>query len=213
MQVLLIDDHPLFRHGLVSLIERMDAKARIVEAESCEAALALGEGNRPGFDLILLDLSLPGMNGLDGIAQFRARFPTTPVVVISATHDAARVKQAIERGAQGFIPKSTPPDVLMSALRLIFSGGVYVPASVMQGQDAGTGETRDFTPPPLTSAQARVLSLLARGHSNKAIANALDISDNTVRVHVSAILRALNVTNRTEAAHAAVELGLVTHDA
>jgi len=213
MQVLLIDDHPLFRQGLCSLIERMDPKARIVEAESCEAALALGESNRPGFDLILLDLALPGMNGLEGIAQFRARFPTTPVVVISATHDAVRVKQAIERGAQGFIPKSTPPDVLMSALRLIFSGGVYVPPSVMQGQAPGPGVAGSSPPPNLTSAQARVLALIVRGHSNKAIANALDISDNTVRAHVSAILRALNVTNRTEAVHAAVEMGLVTHDA
>lgn len=211
MQVLLIDDHPLFRQGLRSLIERMDPKARVVEAESCEAALDAGERARPGFDLILLDLSLPGMNGLEAIAGFRARFPTTPVVVISATHDAVRVRQAIERGAQGFIPKSTPPDVLMSALRLIFSGGVYVPASVMQAEAPAAGSPA--TPLNLTAAQARVLSLLVRGQSNKAIANTLDISDNTVRAHVSAILRALNVTNRTEAVHAAVERGMVSHDA
>lgn len=213
MQVLLIDDHPLFREGLRTLIERMDSDARIVEAESCEEALALGGPGVDAFDLILLDLALPGINGLDGISQFRARFSTTPVVVISATHDAMRVRQAIDRGAQGFIPKSTPPDVLMSALRLIFSGGVYVPASAMTESAPASAAPREPSAPNLTSAQARVLQLLALGHSNKAIGNTLDISDNTVRVHVSAILRALNVTNRTEAVHVATEMGLLTHDA
>src|ERR1700752_5034776 len=88
MSVLLIDDHPLFREGLRSLLERVDAKAQVVEMESCEAALATGERNGSGFDLILLDLALPGMNGLEGISQLRTRFPTTPVVVVSATFDA-----------------------------------------------------------------------------------------------------------------------------
>jgi DNA-binding NarL/FixJ family response regulator len=212
MNVMLIDDHPLFREGLRSLLERMNANAHIVEAESCEAALAMGEREGLGFDLILLDLALPGMNGLEGISQFRARFSTTPVVVISATFDATRVKQAIDRGAQGFIPKSTPPDVLMSALELIFSGGVYVPASVMHDEDPAH-KARSEAAPNLTSAQSRVLALLARGQSNKAIGNALDISDNTVRAHVSAILRALNVTNRTEAVSIAIQMGLVSSDA
>jgi DNA-binding NarL/FixJ family response regulator len=213
MNVLLIDDHPLFREGLRSLLERMDTKACIIEAESCEAALAMGERDGPGLDLILLDLALPGMNGLEGISQFRARFSTTPVVVISATFDATRVKQAIDRGAQGFIPKSTPPDVLMSALQLIFSGGVYVPASVMSDEEPNREAARSAAAPNLTSAQSRVLALLARGQSNKAIGKALDISDNTVRAHVSAILRALNVTNRTEAVSIAIQMGLVSHDA
>ena len=213
MDVLLIDDHPLFRAGLRSLLERMDTKARVVEVESCEAALAMGEGKRPDFDLILLDLALPGLNGLDAISQFRARFTTTPVVVISATFDATRVKEAIGRGAQGFIPKSTPPDVLVSALRLIFSGGVYVPASVMHDESPGPEAARRATASNLTAAQARVLALLARGQSNKEIGNALAISDNTVRAHVTAILRALNVTNRTEAASVAIQSGLLSHDA
>jgi DNA-binding NarL/FixJ family response regulator len=213
MQVLLIDDHPLFREGLRVLIERMDPKACVIEAESCEEAFALAERGGAGFDLILLDLALPGMNGLDGISRFRARFSTTPVVVISGSFDAARVKQALDRGAQGFIPKSTPPDVLMSALRLIFSGGIYVPSSVMDEGAAAPPAARASAVADLTAAQARVLQLLAVGHSNKAIASTLDISDNTVRAHVSAILRALNVTNRTEAVHVAIDRGLVSHDA
>jgi DNA-binding NarL/FixJ family response regulator len=213
MNVLLIDDHPLFREGLRSLLERMHTDVRIDETESCEAALSAGEHNGAGFDLILLDLALPGMNGLEGISLFRERFPTTPVVVISATFDPLRVKQAIDRGAQGFIPKSTPADVLMSALQLIFSGGVYVPASVMRDEDFAHGAARGGAAPSLTNAQSRVLALLARGQSNKAIGNALDISDNTVRAHVSAILRALNVTNRTEAVSMAIQMGLVSRDA
>src|SRR5262245_51802454 len=199
MTVLLIDDHPLFRQGMRALLERMDENARVVEAESCEAALALAERHGPGFDLILLDLALPGMYGLAGISRFRERCPTSPVVVVSASFDAAHVRQAIERGAQGLIPKSTPPEVLMSALKLIFSGGVYVPPSVMQEAGRPREAPRGAEAQSLTSAQARVLALLARGQSNKEIANALEISDNTVRAHVSAILRALNVTNRTEA--------------
>src|SRR5262245_37776680 len=99
MSVLLVDDHPLFREGLRSLLERMDDTARVVEAESCESALSMGEGEGAGFDLILLDLALPGMNGLEGISRLRERFPTTPVVVISASVDTARVRQAIDRGA------------------------------------------------------------------------------------------------------------------
>jgi DNA-binding NarL/FixJ family response regulator len=210
MNVLLVDDHPLFREGLRSLLERMEGAVRIAEAESCEAGLALGAREGQGFDLILLDLALPGMNGIEGIAQFRARFPTTPVVIISASFDTPHVKQAIDRGAQGFIPKSTPPDVLMSALRLIFNGGVYIPSSVMQGAFADVPEPGM---PNLTAAQSRVLEFLALGHSNKVIANALDISDNTVRAHVSAILRALAVTNRTEAVRVALQKGLVSHEA
>lgn len=211
MKVLLVDDHPLFRAGLRSLIERMEPSVRAFESDSCEEALALADRDGPGFDLILLDLALPGMNGLDGIARFRERFPTTPVVMVSASYDAHHVKQAIERGAQGFIPKSTAADVLMSALRLIFSGGVYVPPSVLQSP---AGAARAAAPDALlTAAQARVLALMARGQSNKAIGNALDISDNTVRAHVSAILRALGVNNRTEAVALALQRGLVGHDA
>jgi DNA-binding NarL/FixJ family response regulator len=207
MQVLLVDDHPLFREGLRSLLERMQVRASITEADSCERALELGE-RAGGFDLILLDLALPGMNGIDGIAAFRARFPTTPVVMISASFDTPHVKQAIARGAQGFIPKSTPPDVLMAALTLIFNGGVYVPASVMQESPMPRS-----APSELTSAQARVLALMVQGKPNKAIAQSLDISDNTVRAHVSAILRALNASNRTDAVRMALEQGLVANEA
>src|SRR6266851_6121292 len=161
MNVLLVDDHPLFREGLRSLLERMDVKARVSEAESCEAALALGERDASSFDLILLDLALPGMNGIEGLTRLRARFETTPVVIISASFDSGHVKQAIDRGAQGFIPKSSPPDVLMSALRLVFNGGVYIPEFVMHGEPAHA-HSRDGSAANLTSAQGRVLSLLAQ---------------------------------------------------
>jgi two-component system, NarL family, nitrate/nitrite response regulator NarL len=206
MNVLLIDDHPLFRQGLRSLLERMEMDFRIEEAESCEGALDLPPEAPAEFDLILLDLALPGMNGLEAIGRFRTRFPTTPVVIISASYEAGQVRQAIDRGAQGFIPKFTPPAVLMSALRLVFSGGVYIPPTAVQAEPAPAAGT------PLTTAQSRVLALMARGQSNKVIANALAISDNTVRAHVSAILRALNSANRTEAVRRALEHGLVSDE-
>jgi two-component system, NarL family, nitrate/nitrite response regulator NarL len=207
MNVLLVDDHPLFREGLRSLLERMETSFRVVEADSCEAALALpSEGE---LDLILLDLALPGMNGIEAIARFRTRFPTTPVVIISASYEASQVREALERGAQGFIPKFTPPAILMSALRLIFSGGVYVPPTVFRNEEQGMPASTTG----LTSAQTRVLALMARGQSNKVIGHTLAISDNTVRAHVSAILRALNAANRTEAVRTALDQGLVPHDA
>jgi two-component system, NarL family, nitrate/nitrite response regulator NarL len=212
MRVLVVDDHPLFREGLRALIERLHPDARVIERGSCETALELVlDDHDGGLDLVLLDLALPGMNGLDGIARFRERFVTTPVVVISASYEPKHVKQAIERGAQGFIPKSMPPELLASALEFIFTGGIYVPPDVLAPRTvlplapAGAGA--------LTAAQSRVLALMVRGQSNKAIAQALDISDNTVRAHVSAILRALGATNRTEAVAAAIHNGLVTHDA
>jgi len=127
-------------------------------------------------------------------------------VIISASYEAGPVRPAIDRGAQGFIPKFTPPAVLMSALRLVFSGGVYIPPTAVQAEPAPAAGT------PLTTAQSRVLALMARGQSNKVIANALAISDNTVRAHVSAILRALNSANRTEAVRRALEHGLVSDE-
>jgi DNA-binding NarL/FixJ family response regulator len=212
MRVLVVDDHPLFREGLRAMIERMRPDARVIECGSCEDAIAVASEDALELDLVLLDVALPGMNGLDGIALFRERFVTTPVVVISGSYEPRQVKQAIDRGAQGFIPKSTPPELLASALRFIFAGGVYVPPDVL---NAPPHETASPAQPAgvLTTAQSRVLALMVRGQSNKSIAQALHISDNTVRAHVSAILRALGATNRTEAVAAAINGGLTAHDA
>jgi DNA-binding NarL/FixJ family response regulator len=202
MDILLIDDHPLFRAGIASVIDDLDAAVRIIEAGSCEQALGMLERGAE-FSLILLDLALPGMDGMTGLAKLRDASPATPVVVLSATEDSRRIRQAISAGAKGYIPKSASRQIILSALRLVLSGGVYLPQNVLESPAplATDGE--------LTLRQREVLRWLARGKSNKEIADALGMAENTVRVHVAAILKYLDVRNRAEAVFAALSRGLV----
>lgn len=200
MKFLLIDDHALFRHGLVLLLGRLPGAHECLEADRCEAALALlaAQGDP---DLILLDLALPGMNGLDGLVQLRAQCPTTPIVLLSANDNPRMVMDGMRRGAQGFIPKSACPEVVIAALQVVLAGGTYLPARALAGPAPLDG------PAVLTARQREVLALLVREQSNKEIADALGMRVNTVRVHVAAILDALGVDNRTEAARVALVQG------
>lgn len=202
MDILLIDDHPLFRAGIATVIDDLDAPVRIIEAGSCEQALGLLERGVE-FSLILLDLHLPGMDGMTGLSKLRDSSPATPVVVLSATEDSRRIRQAIGAGAKGYIPKSASRQIILSALRLVLAGGVYLPQSILESPApvATAGE--------LTTRQREVLRWLARGKSNKEIADTLGMAENTVRVHVAAILKYLDVKNRAEAVFAALSRGLV----
>ena len=202
MDILLIDDHPLFRAGIASVIDDLDAAVRIIEAGSCEQALGMLERGAE-FSLILLDLALPGMDGMTGLAKLRDASPATPVVVLSATEDSRRIRQAIGAGAKGYIPKSASRQIILSALRLVLSGGVYLPQNVLESP------APVVTDGELTVRQRDVLRWLARGKSNKEIADALGMAENTVRVHVAAILKYLDVRNRAEAVFAAISRGLV----
>ena len=206
MKFLLVDDHALFRHGLLLLLGKLPGEHMFVEADNCE--VAFGEAaSRRDIDLILLDLALPGMNGLDGLVRLRQLCPTTPIVLMSANEHAHIIVDGIQRGAQGFIPKSSSPDVILAALQVILAGGTYVPASgVINHATAGEENGQ------LTARQLEVLQLLAQNRSNKEIADQLGMRVNTVRVHVAAILRALGVENRNDAARAALGLGLVAHE-
>lgn len=204
MKFLLIDDHVLFRRGLLHLLSRLPGEHTFLEAENCEEAFALASAQQD-IDLVLLDLALPGMNGLDGVVRLRALCPATPIVLMSANENPQFVLEGIRRGAQGFIPKSANLEVISAALQVILAGGTYVPAS---GLLSATGTD---APGPLTARQREVLTLLVDNRSNKEIADALGMRVNTVRVHVAAILRALGVENRTEAARAALSLGLMPH--
>lgn len=208
MIILLVDDHPLFREGVVQILGKIEPGAEIYEAWSCEEALDI-IGREPGLDLVLLDLMLPGMDGLDGLQRFRQRFPTLPVVILSAAEDPRTVRAALERGAQGYIPKSTPPRVMIHAIHLVLEGGVYAPPGV---SDADNPDPAEQAAALLTPRQHEVLRLLVEGKSNKEIARTLALSDNTVRVHAAAIFKALNVRNRTEAAFAAIRLGILAAD-
>ncbi len=202
MRILVVDDHPLFRSGIAGVIADLAAAVETTEASSCEKALGLLAAGRE-FALILLDLNLPGMDGMTGLARLRDAAPATPVVVLSATEDSRKIKQAIAAGAKGYVPKSAGRDILLNALRLVLSGGVYLPINIMESPaPAATAEQ-------LTPRQRDVLQWLVRGKSNKEIADLLGMAENTVRVHVAAIFRYLDVKNRTEAGYAAMRRGLL----
>ena len=205
MKFLLVDDHALFRHGLLQLLARLPGNHEFIEAESCQAAFSEAAAHRD-IDLILLDLALPGMSGLDGLVRLRELCPATPVVLLSASESTHVIADGLRRGARGFIPKSSKPDVMAAALQVIMAGGTYAPASGFVGRAMPADENR-----VLTARQSEVLALLAQNLSNKEIAEALGMRVNTVRVHAAAIFKILGVENRNDAARAALDLDLVAH--
>jgi DNA-binding NarL/FixJ family response regulator len=160
--------------------------------------------------LILLDLNLPDRNGLEVLADLRRRYATITIVVLSASHDRESVLRALNLGALGFIPKSSPREVMANALRLVISGGVYVPPEALAAAETKEVDPARPTSPAdvgLTGRQIEVLALVMRGKSNKAISRALDMAEPTVKHHVTAILKALKAANRTEAVIAVGALG------
>ena len=210
MNILLIDDHALFREGLKFLLRSLDAALEVDEASDC--AKALEHAAARSYDLVLLDLKMPGVAGLDALAALHDAVPDAPLVVLSGEDNPGVVRAAIERGAMGFIPKSSTPEVLIQALRLVLARGVYLPPAVLDAARApasvalpGTG---DMVLPGLTPRQMDVLRCVIRGKSNKIIARELDVSEGTVKAHLSSVLRALDARNRTEAVYAAAKLGL-----
>ncbi len=214
MKILLVDDHALFREGLKHLLKSLDAELALDEADDCAGALTLSE--RSAYDLVLLDLKIPGVQGLDALEALRRTRPDTPVVVVSGEDDPRVIRAAIERGAMGFVPKASTPEIMIQALRLVLANGVYLPPGVVdlaipngaplpELLRGGQGEVRL---PGLTPRQMDVLRCVIQGKANKVIARELDISEATVKAHLSSVLRALGVNNRTEAVYAAAKLGL-----
>ena len=218
MKVLLIDDHPLILTALQKVIEGMGADVAVVGVGGARAAReALGAD--ASFDLVLLDLRLGDADGFDVLVELRNGWPAIPVVVVSASDRSADVIRAIDLGAMGFVPKRASNETLAEALGVVMSGGIYVPPMTMGGSgdalpEPGREDVREgHAWPPgmdslrptalasfkLTPRQTDVLGLLLRGHSNKLIARELDVSVETVKDHVAAVLRALNVNSRTQA--------------
>lgn len=195
-RVLIADDHPLYCDALCAVVPQACPGADIRIASSQEQVL---EAVRDGkFSLVLLDLNLPGATGLSCLAALRTVAPATPIVVISAVGDPKIMQDAIMDGASAFIPKSASSQVLINALRVILAGGTYMPTGIVaalrnEGGAAGAGAGE------LTLRQQRVLELLSTGLSNKNIARTLEISEVTVKAHVTAIFRKLGVTNRVQA--------------
>jgi DNA-binding NarL/FixJ family response regulator len=195
MRILAVDDHPPILAAMQMILRELAESAEIESVHDLAGAFAAA--GRAPFDLVMLDLALPDCGGgLDALVRFRERFPALPVVVVSGASEAGVITQAIELGALGFIPKSTSMDKFLPALRLVLSGGTYVPAEVLRAPPAGAGGTAELN---LSPRQREVLALLTEGLSNKLIARKLDISENTTKIHVSAVLAALGVQTRAQA--------------
>jgi DNA-binding NarL/FixJ family response regulator len=209
MKFLLVDDHALIREALRGVLKELDEGAAIFEASRwSDAARLLAEHS--DLALVLLDLGLPDRDGFKALEEARARYPKIPIVILSASCDRENVVKALDLGAVGFIPKSGEREVMLSALRLVFSGGVYIPPEILSRTEAAPGGAasgrRPEGPVPaspaeigLTARQVDVLALMMRGKSNKAICRILNLAEPTVKNHVTAILKALKASNRTEA--------------
>lgn len=217
MKLLVVDDHTLFRQGLKFLLRDLDENLQITEASDSRQAVALA-GER--FDLILLDLHMPGTVGLDALNAMREAFETTRIVVLSGEENPRLVRRAIESGAVGFVPKSSTPELLLSALQIVLSGSVYLPPLALKDMDADTTPAAEPAPAPTQNAlenllsprQLEVLHKAIVGKPNKVIARELDISEGTVKAHLAAAFLALGVRNRTEAVYVAARMGMPIRD-
>ncbi|SDN79013.1 response regulator [Vreelandella arcis] len=205
--LLVADDHPLFRDALQVVIHSGLPHSQLLEADSLAAAMPL-IAQHDSLDLLLLDLSLPDAEGLDGLTRLREAYPWLPVAIISAHQERQLVLDAISLGAVGYIPKSTPREALLSALTQILEGQLYLPADVMRRPSAPASRAKAPADAErlagerlaqLTGKQLDVLCCMTEGMSNKQIARELSIAETTVKTHVSAILRKLEATSRVHA--------------
>lgn len=210
--VLIADDHPLFRDALKLAVAQAVPGAQIVEADSVHTLFAALDAH-PDPELLLLDLNMPGAQGFNALVQARANFPTVPIVVISAREDRRIMQRAIGHGAAAFVPKSASIDLIVAALRAVLGGDTWLPASATNNSGEPTPldqQEVDATArlATLTPQQFRVLSMLSSGLLNKQIAAELDVSEATVKAHVSAVMQKLGVSNRTQAVLLAQRLAL-----
>ncbi|MBZ9559869.1 MULTISPECIES: response regulator transcription factor [unclassified Modicisalibacter] len=212
--LLVADDHPMFREAMVGAIAAALPDSRVLEAASLAQASTLAEAHEE-LDLLLLDLALPDSEGLAGLRRLRETLPWLPVAILSAEQGRDTVLEALGLGAVGYLPKSTPRDDLLAALRQILDGQIYLPADILRRPGATrhapsptAGDALETAVSQLTAKQLQVLACLSRGESNKAIARDLAIAETTVKTHVSAILRKLGVNSRVQAILTAQTLDL-----
>ena len=225
MKILIADDHRLVIEAVKAKLSELEPDIEFVLAMSVDELLARASDD---VDLAMIDLNMPGAEGQAHIDEIRRRHPAVPVIVLSGYEDPAVMRSALERGVLGFIPKAYSPEVMLSAVRLVLAGGVYVPPMMLSAVPpgvvaglppagavgggasvssvAGSAQTLEHLRNVLTERQVEVLQLLSQGKPNKLIGRALGISEGTVKIHLAAIFRALNVRNRTEAVVAAQSL-------
>jgi DNA-binding NarL/FixJ family response regulator len=213
MKILVVDDDVLIRQAMHGMLKKLRRDIVVLEASNSESAMQVIV-EHPDISLILLDLSLPDRDGFSVLEELRERYPAIAVVVVSAVHDPGNVRKALDLGALGYIPKSAQGDVILGALRLVISGGIYIPPEILirhsptpveKNYPGDIGSSSDYL--GLTDRQLEVLGLMMQGKSNKTICRILELAEPTVKNHVTAILKTLNVSNRTEAVVAANNLG------
>jgi len=204
--ILIADDHPLFRDALAQMVSEGFPEYRIIEADSHASAVSAVETADP--DLVLLDLNMPGMGGFAGLLSLRDHAPATPIAVISADETVSVVRQALTCGASGFIPKSMPKACIVDAVRAILDGDTFVPFDLRESRPRAVADDPEFAGgyATLTPQQRKVLELMIDGKSNKVIAFNLSVTERTVKAHVSAILRKLGVSSRTQAVLSAAKM-------
>jgi DNA-binding NarL/FixJ family response regulator len=219
LKVLVVDDHAIIRQGMRSVLQQLGhdgEPVEVVEAAGYSQALERIAA-APDLDLVLLDLRMPDVSGFAALADIEDRHPDVPVVIMTGEEDPALVREAFDHGALGFIPKSSAPPVILAALRLVLSGGTYVPPQIMASAAArppGPPAVKTYAADPaladtlgLTPRQTDVLTLLLAGKSNKVISRELNLAEGTVKNHVAAVLKALNVDTRVQAVIAAEARG------
>lgn len=206
MDILLADDHNLVREGLKPFLEKLVDSAQVIEAADMESALAAAE-QADDLGLIILDLMMPGMNGLRGLERVRRDFPDVPVVILSGHIDRADVLAAIDAGAAGYIPKTVSGAALVSALRLVLDGERYLPSVVLDNADDSAAKTAPSIFAGLSPREREVLAHLTNGLTNKEIARQLDLQEITVKVHVRNVYRKIGAGNRAQAVKIAMESG------
>ncbi len=216
VRILVADDHPLLREALAQVLRELDSEVTVLEAVDGTAVRRLA-AEHSDLDLVLLDICLPDVSGLELFDELRRDYPALPLVALSALDDPRTVKAVLDRGAMGYVPKSSSHPVMVNALRLVLSGGRYLPPELIadewtsvagRGTSLGSRAAVSVEELGLTERQQQVLALMVQGKSNKLICRDLGLAENTVKIHVTAVLRALKVTSRTEAVVKINRLGL-----
>lgn len=210
MNVLIIEDHALVRDGFKLLLQHLEYEVDIVEACDYTSAIASID-SKPDLQLVLLDINLPDINGLDFLNELKHRLPGISVIVISASEETEDIRQALTNGARGYIPKSSSHDVMLNAIKIVLAGGEYAPIkSIIHPSYTKPSEKQEHSEKgDLTARQLEVLQWVIQGKTNKEIAKILGLSPVTVRTHVSLIFKALNANNRAQASFEAAKLGLL----
>jgi DNA-binding NarL/FixJ family response regulator len=211
--VIVADDHPLFRTAIKEALEAEQGQTRFLEASSFESLQELVDQHKE-VDLVLLDLHMPGVSGFAGLVYLCKRYPSVPVVIISANEDPVVIRRAIEHGAAGFIPKSSSIETITSAIASVLTGEIWTPSSTVSnlpGKNVSEMELAERMA-HLTPQQFKVLMMMSQGLLNKQIAHELTVSEATIKAHVTAIMNKLEVNNRTQAVLAASQLSVSNPD-